>query len=215
MRLGLSSTTRRRLLGRGAALMTLPLSARTAWATPYSGAAEAVVERLVHQVWTAVQAGDTSEIDRRRLRLAIEQQTDLGLLGRLVLGRYWRTASPSQRDEYLDLFRSFVVQVFVDRLRPYAGRDLGALDDHFQIVASRPAGKNDILVHSRILPPASPALEVHWRLRHRTDGPVIIDAIVEGVSLLVTQRSEFATVLERNGLDGLLVELRSRVSEPA
>jgi phospholipid transport system substrate-binding protein len=212
MRLGRSTIARRRLLGRGAILLALPLSASTALATPYSDAAEEVVERLVQQVWTAVQASHTDDLDRHHLQLAIEQETDLGLLGRLVLGRYWRTASPSQRDEYLRLFRSYVVQVFVNRLRPYAGRELGALDQHFQIVASRPAGKRDVLVHSRILPPTGQALEVHWRLRHRDDGPVIIDAIVEGISLLVTQRSEFATVLERDGLDGLLSELRSRVS---
>ena len=212
MRLGHTSLTRRRLLGRGAALMALPMTAGAAFATPYSDAAEQVVQQLVHQVWAAVQISPSDHLDRRRLQLAIEQQTDLGLLGRLALGRYWRAATPDQRDEYLTLFRSFVVQVFVDRLSPYAGRDVGPIEQHFRIVASRPAGKRDILVHSRIMPPGGSHLEVHWRLRDRPEGPVIIDAIVEGVSLLVTQRSEFATVLERKGLDGLLVELRSRVS---
>lgn len=215
MRFGHPSTTRRRLLSRGVFLLALPLSASTALATPYAAAAEQVVERLVRQVWTIAQTSHGDAIDRQHLRQAIEQQTDLELLARLALGRYWRTATASQREEYVGLFRTFVVQVLIDRLRPFVGRDLGRLDDHFRIVASRPAGKRDILVHSQIVPPGSQPLDVHWRLRDRSDGPVIIDAIVEGVSLLVTQRSEFATVLERVGLDGLLVELRSRISAPA
>jgi phospholipid transport system substrate-binding protein len=52
-------------------------------------------------------------------------------------------------------------------------------------------------------------------LRERPGEPVIIDLIVEGISLLVTQRSEFAAVLERSGVDGLLTELRARVAQPA
>ena len=45
-------------------------------------------------------------------------------------------------------------------------------------------------------------------------GPVVIDLIIEGISLLVTQRSEFAAVLERAGVDGLLAELNARVTQP-
>jgi phospholipid transport system substrate-binding protein len=55
-------------------------------------------------------------------------------------------------------------------------------------------------------------LQVDWRLRAQDDGRlVVIDVIVAGVSLIVTQRSEFSTVIERQGFDGLLAELRQRV----
>ena len=84
----------------------------------------------------------------------------------------------------------------------------------FQVVASRPVGNLDILVQSRVLPSGSQPLRVDWRLRERPDGPVVIDLIIEGISLLVTQRSEFAAVLERNGVDGLLTELNARVTQP-
>ena len=43
---------------------------------------------------------------------------------------------------------------------------------------------------------------------------MIIELIIEGISLLVTQRSEFAAVLERIGVEGLLAELNSRVTQP-
>jgi phospholipid transport system substrate-binding protein len=70
-------------------------------------------------------------------------------------------------------------------------------------------------VQSRVLPPGGQPLRVDWRLRERPDRPVVIDLIVEGISLLVTQRSEFAAVLERTGVDGLLIELKARVTQPA
>jgi phospholipid transport system substrate-binding protein len=57
-------------------------------------------------------------------------------------------------------------------------------------------------------------LTVDWRLRPRDDRPVIIDLIIEGASLLVSQRSEFAAVIERSSMDGLLTELRARAQAP-
>jgi ABC-type transporter MlaC component len=53
-------------------------------------------------------------------------------------------------------------------------------------------------------------VHVDWRLRDAGQGPVIIDLIIEGASLLVAQRSEFATVIERADIDGLLAELEAR-----
>jgi phospholipid transport system substrate-binding protein len=57
-----------------------------------------------------------------------------------------------------------------------------------------------------------PPLKVDWRIRERGDGDLVaIDVIIEGISLVVTQRSEFSAVIERSGMDGLLAELRQRV----
>ena len=107
-----------------------------------------------------------------------------------------------------------MLQTFVQRLRQYVGSELGFAGERFQIIASRPVGERDILVQSRIAPPSSQPLRVDWRLRERPGEPVIIDLIVEGISLLVTQRSEFAAVLERGGIDRLLSELEARISQP-
>ena len=55
-------------------------------------------------------------------------------------------------------------------------------------------------------------LKVDWRVRELDGGDLVaIDVIIEGVSLIVTQRSEFSSVIERSGMDGLLAELRQRV----
>jgi phospholipid transport system substrate-binding protein len=175
-----------------------------------------VVQQLVERVWQLLgERGDAPDIDRDHLLSLLDEGTDLSLLGRLVLGRYWRDASPGQRTEYLQLFRRYMLQTFIQRLRQYAGTDMSHPGERFQIIASRPVGERDILVQSRVAPPTSQPLRVDWRLRERPGEPVIIDLIVEGISLLVTQRSEFAAVLERGGVEGLLAELRARVTQPA
>lgn len=208
---GLKHLGRRQLLGGGAALLGSLLPLQTAVATPSSAAAEKVVQRLIDQVWRVMEDHGEEGIDYDDLLSVLDDEADLSLLGRLVLGRYWRQAKPAQRTEYLQLFRRFMLQTFAQRLRQYTGTDMGRSDERFQIIASRAVGQRDILVQSRVVPPSSQPLRVDWRLRERADEPVIIDLIVEGISLLVTQRSEFAAVLERGGIDGLLAELRARV----
>jgi phospholipid transport system substrate-binding protein len=207
------SLLRRQLILGGFALLSWPLPRRPASAAPTAAVAEEVVQRLVDQVWQLLASGGVDSVDQDDLLSLLEEGTDLSLLGQLVLGRYWRQANPRQRSEYLRLFRRYMLQTFVQRLRQYVGSDLGFAGERFQIIASRPVGQRDILVQSRVAPPSSQPLRVDWRLRERPGEPVIIDLIVEGISLLVTQRSEFAAVLERGGIDRLLSELQARVSD--
>jgi phospholipid transport system substrate-binding protein len=210
-----TSLDRRQLIGAWLALLVSLVPGRVARAVPSAAAAEEVVRRLVDQVWQLLAERGVEQVDNQDLHSVLDEGTDLSLLGRLVLGRYWRQANARQRTEYLRLFRRYMLQTFIQRLRQYAGADLGQPGARFQIIASRPVGERDVLVQSRVAPPTSQPLRVDWRLRERPGEPVIIDLIVEGISLLVTQRSEFAAVLERSGVDGLLAELRARVAQPA
>jgi phospholipid transport system substrate-binding protein len=213
MALGGTLLDRRSLIA-GLALLGALLPVRAVAAARATAAAEEVVQRLVDRLWQVLAEQGVGALDEQGLLAVLEEGTDLTLLGRLVLGRYWRDANPRQRTMYLQLFRRYMVQTFLQRLRQYAGNGAGQPGPAFEVVASRPVGNSDILVQSRVLPPGSQPLRVDWRLRERPDGPVIIDLIIEGISLLVTQRSEFAAVLERTGVDGLLNELNARVTQP-
>ncbi|MEZ5930563.1 MAG: ABC transporter substrate-binding protein [Alphaproteobacteria bacterium] len=174
--------------------------------------AHALVTRLVEHILQVISSDQGDSGRERRLMAAIESQTDLSLLARMTMGRYWRQATVRQQDAFVDVFRRYLLQSFTSRLRRYAGSDLGSVRERFAITATQPAGKGDVVVRSRIHPPAGVPLEVDWRLRSRDGRLFIIDLVVEGVSLLITQRSEFGSVLERVGIDGLIGELQSRVA---
>jgi len=213
--MGPASLRRRQLILGGLTLLGALLPHGAGAAAPPVATAEEVVRRLVDQVWRMLAEGGIENVDRDNLLAVVDEGADLSLLGRLVLGRYWRQANSRQRTEYLRLFRHYIFQTFVQRLRQYVGSDLGYVSDRFQVIASRRVGERDVLVQSRVAPPTGQPVRVDWRLREGPEEPVIIDLIVEGISLLVTQRSEFAAVLERGGIDGLLSELRVRVTQPA
>ena len=213
MEFSINAVTRRQLfLGALGFLGTIAGSRAGHAASEREREASAMVARLVEHILQVIGSKNGGSSQERRLMAAIESQTDLSLLARMTMGRHWRRASAQQRERFVEVFRRYLLRSFTSRLRRYAGAGLGPARDRFAIAGTQNAGKNDVVVRSRIEPPSGPPLSVDWRLRSRDGRLFIIDLVVEGVSLLITQRSEFASVLERIGIDGLIGELQTRVA---
>jgi phospholipid transport system substrate-binding protein len=200
--------SRRRLLAMSAGLTLAP---RFPLAAVPAADAQAVVQDLARRAWELLDRDDLDE--RRRLdqlTQLLTSRTDVPLLSRLVLGQHWRQLNEVQRARYEELFASVVMRNLARRLDQYANGAEGPLDEHFRVLGAQPAGNDDVLVRTKVLTQAGDPIDVDWRLRARDDQPVIIDLIIAGVSLLVAQRSEFAAVIERSSMDGLLAELQAR-----
>jgi phospholipid transport system substrate-binding protein len=203
--------SRRRLVLMTAGLALLTLSPGPAPAATTPEGATAVIQDLAERAWGLLHRKDLDQRHRLdQLTQLLTSKTDVPLLSRLVLGRYWRDLSEAQQAGYEKLFRAVVMRNLARRLDQYANGASGPLDQHFRIVGEQPAGGDDVLVRTKVLTQEGDNLNVDWRLRVRDGRPVIIDTIVAGASLLVSQRSEFAAVIERSNVDGLLTELRAR-----
>ena len=190
------------------AILLLPLAWRPVDAAPSAESARALIEEVSAEVLTILS--DQSRGNRQKfddLIVLLEEPIDLDLVARLILGRYWRTTDDGQRQQYLQLFREYALANLASKLHLYRGQS-------FEVTGAKVVSDQDALVTSRILSDGQPPLQVDWRLRQRSDGGLVtIDLIVEGVSLIVTLRSEFASVIERQGFDGLLAELRTRIAQ--
>lgn len=148
---------------------------------------------------------DKREAEFRRLFL---KNFDVDTIARFVVGNYWRSAGDAERAEFRKLFEDYVVAAYVARLSTYSG-------EQFQVKDEIAAG-DDIVVNSTIIRPSGPPVRVEWRVRNGSDGPRIIDVIVEGVSMAITQRSEFSAVMQQGGkgLASLNDKLRAKVVQP-
>lgn len=212
MKRALVRLRRRDAIGLLAITSLLPVAGRAARSEVATADAEATVNDLAAQIWSLFGRADLDSQGRiHALAELLVANTDVELLGRLVLGRYWQQLDDPQRTRYLTLFREVVMGNFASRLNQYAEDAQGPFEERFTISSSAPAGKQDVLVRSRVRPRSGKSLAVDWRLREGDHGPVIIDVTIEGVSLLVSQRSEFAAVIERSDMEGLLAELEARV----
>ena len=120
--------------------------------------AEQVVQELADQIWATLNtsgADDSARVDR--LMALLETHTDVDLISRLALGRYWNQLPEAQQKDYQQLFRDVVIRSLARRLNGYAPDAKDPIEERFQILGSAPAGKSDTLVRSKVFPRDGPA----------------------------------------------------------
>lgn len=168
--------------------------------------------RFIGQLSTAVSAtlSDSGLDDTRRvqaLRGLLVQGLDTDTIGRVVLGRYWRGATAAQRQEYQRLFQAFILTNYATRLAKYPSASVA-------ITSARPGKRNLVIVGSLMKRPAKPPVRVDWLVAHTAQGHRVIDVLIEGISMAITRRAEFAAIIKRNGgnLEGLLATLRLKTT---
>jgi phospholipid transport system substrate-binding protein len=195
-------------------LIALPLAIAAGPATAAPDTGDAKATAFMNELWN--QALDLLNKKRpaaerqARFRELFHKDFDTSGIARFVLGRYWRTASPEEKQEFLKLFDNYVVYVYTARLSDFEG-------EQFKITGARP-DQDSVLVSTDVTTPGAPQpLRVDWRLVNDDGAYKISDVIVAGVSMLVTQRSEFASVIQRHGgqLQGLIDLMRQKIASAA
>ncbi|MCS6891126.1 MAG: ABC transporter substrate-binding protein [Rhodovarius sp.] len=136
--------------------------------------------------------GLSTEERRQRVAAILRRSVDIEGVGRFVLGRFWRQASPAEQAEYLRLFEESLI-------RNLAGR-FGELQGVAFTVERNPRLiEEDVVVATIVTRPGQPPVTLEWRVAEVGGQPRIVDLIAEGASLRLTQRSEYAAVITRGG----------------
>ncbi len=152
----------------------------------------------------ASTAADVAGLRQSALEDLIRDGFDLDLTSRLVLGKHWGRATAGQRAAFKDLFAPYLLSTYARQLDAYRVETLA-------VVASKRIGERDFLVQTSI-EGNSEVVNAVWRVRAHNGDYRIIDVLVDGISLTLTERSEFASVIGRVGLEGTLALLRERLS---
>ena len=171
--------------------------------------AEAFIAGLADQAIDAMTMPNASQSDRiESFKLLLNENFAVKTIARYVIGRHWKKATKSQKEEYLNLFQELLAVTYANRFSEYAGENLN-------VVKSSVSSAKDTVVHSQIVREGTQPVSVNWHVRSSDNVTFkIIDIKVEGVSLGQTQKSEFSSVIRQNGgkVEGLLAVLRERVS---
>jgi phospholipid transport system substrate-binding protein len=157
-----------------------------------------------------VLTSQMSDADREaHFRQLFEEGFDVPAISRFVLGPYWRTASDAQQQEFIKLFEAYEVHAYSVRFSAYTGQQL-------KVVGSRPEGDKGALVLSQIANTDGGApVKVDWRVSGGDGSYKMTDVMVEGVSMALTERQQFASVIQRGGgqLEVLLKLLREKTGQ--
>jgi phospholipid transport system substrate-binding protein len=187
----------------------------------FSGIASAADERgpeeLVKQVTAEVLAAIKSDKklaagDRQAaLKLAEEKvlpHIDFEEATRLAVGRAWAEASPEQKKRLVAEFRRMLVRTYANAIGPYEGQSM-------KVSPSRQKpDEKEATVRAQFLRSGGKPVQLEYQMRKTDAGWKVYDIVVEGVSLVLTYRSEFDAVVKQQGIDGLIKRLSEKNAPP-
>jgi phospholipid transport system substrate-binding protein len=181
-----------------------------AGAAPSDGAARLIDELARQTIDIVADKGLDRAARAEKLLALLDKGFDGDTISRFVLGNHWRTATDAEKREFMEVFREFTALSYAKRFEAYSGQKLEILGIRDQTTDK---GKRKAMVQSELTRSDGTPVKVDWRVREAGDGWRIYDVVVEGVSMLLTQRSEFTAVIQQQGgMSGLLQQLRKRTA---
>lgn len=184
--------SRRAFLGFAAALAAGTSIAPIAGAAA-SKEAEAFITNLANEALKDLSDKLPEPELEKRFKSLLDKNFDMPRISRFVLGRYWNSASDKEKQDFQGLFEAYVVRAYSIRFSEYSGEIV-------KVTGSRSESADNTVVSSQILQPGgAPPVHVDWIVRKESDAFRIADVSVDGVSMVLTQKQEFAAVIERNG----------------
>lgn len=166
------------------------------------------IEQLADNAITSLTKEDMDSKTRDEIfREILLEGFNVPTIARFVLGSNWRRSTAAQREEYLSLFEDMLVDTYAYRFAEYSGQ-------HLEVVGERHIRSNDSKVSSRVISPNSSPVDVNWHVRQNDNGRYqVIDVEIAGVSMSLTQRSDFSSVIRRGGMEALLNHMREKLGE--
>jgi phospholipid transport system substrate-binding protein len=174
---------------------------------------EALVKKMTQDVLDAIKSDkQLAAGDRQKaIKLAEEKilpHVDFEEATRLAVARGWAQASPEQKKRLVQEFRSMLVRTYSNAITAYQGQTMKVMP-----VRMKP-GDDEVTVHNQFIRPGAKPVAIDYSMRKTGQGWKIYDIVVEGVSLVLTYRSEFDAVVKQDGIDGLIKRL-SQKNTPA
>jgi phospholipid transport system substrate-binding protein len=170
---------------------------------------EELVKKVTAEVLDAVKSDKALAQGDRTKALALAEEKilphiDFQEATRLAVNRAWAAATPEQQTKLVGEFRTMLIRIYSQSLDAYQGQTMRVMP-----LKAAP-GATDVTVRNQYLRPGQSAIVVDYEMRRTPAGWKIYDIVVEGVSLVLTYRSEFEQVTRASGVDGLLARMAEK-----
>ncbi|MCB1351434.1 MAG: ABC transporter substrate-binding protein [Rhodobacteraceae bacterium] len=183
----------------GAAALPRPLLALTVpQAQAFVGSISGELDRLVNSGRSGSQL--YSQFEQILARYA-----DMPVVGASVLGPPWRSATSAQKSAFISTFQSYLARKYGRQFEEYRNARI-------QVTGGKDAGRAGVLINTTVVRPGRENIGVDWQISDRSGSAKAVNLIIEGVSLLATERAEIGAILDSQGgsIDKLIAELRRR-----
>lgn len=168
------------------------------------GPAASLIEKTSAQVIDLIKT-TTGAQREAGIRQVLEASFDLNYMGQQALGKYWAGASPEQQARYLRAAVGAEAHAYAERFGQYGGQTLT-----LGKTTTRPNGVT--VIDSRLNQTNGQPIKIEWEVRDIGGAPRITDVKIEGVSMVITRRTDFTSYIQNNGgkVEALIHELEAR-----
>jgi phospholipid transport system substrate-binding protein len=170
-----------------------------------------LIKNTVHEVIGIIkQDKDIQAGDQKKINALVDAKVlphfDFARMTQLAVGKYWRTATPEQKQALVTEFRNMLVRTYTKVFTVYRN----------QTVEFKPlrmsAGDTEATVKTVIINPGSQPIPVDYEMKIAADGWKVFDISIEGVSMVMSYRGTFSSQIQDAGIDGLIKALSDKNS---
>jgi phospholipid transport system substrate-binding protein len=190
-------------------ILIMPLLLMMGMAQANTQSAEDIVKATADQVISRI-ADNRDNLDAHPEQIydlineLVIPHFDFTSMSKWVLGKNWRQASDTQREKFINQFRTLLVRTYARALLEYSDQEI-----NYMPVESNP-NSNLVVVKTEVQSPGSNAVPINYRM-HISDGEwKVVDIAVDGISLVATYRGSFSSEIRKNGIDSLITKLTER-----
>jgi phospholipid transport system substrate-binding protein len=155
-----------------------------------------------------IQAGDPKKINAL-VDAKVLPHFDFTRMTQLAVGKYWRTATPEQKQALAGEFRDMLVRTYTKVFTVY--RDQSVEMKPFRMAPD----DTEVTVKTVIIKPGSQPIPVDYEMKIAADGWKVFDISIEGVSMVMSYRGTFASEIQDSGIDGLIKTLSDKNTSSA
>ena len=168
------------------------------------------VQETADKASEALNKRQSKEEKMEKLKIIAKETVDIKGIGYYSLGTYRKKISDKKKDEYFEVFEQYFLKSFSSRLAEYT-------DPRIRVDTQKKLNDKYTMVSSTLLATSEkPEIKIDWRvITKNPDNPLIIDVIIEGVSLAKVQREEFNSIIQNNDgdINSLLLTLQEFVDK--
>ena len=182
-------------------------SAVKVFAQDGSGAtARQVVEKFQTELIAVMKNGKQLGFAGRYDKLydPVSNSHDLTKIARIVVGKEWEKLSEAQQQKLVDVFSRFSVASYAHNFKEYSG-------ESFVFDSEEETARGGVVIHSHLAIPDDKPVKFDYMLKEKGNSWRIINIIANGVSDLALKRSEYTTILQREGFDALIAKINEKI----
>lgn len=168
--------------------------------------AKQVVDKFQNELLSVMKKGKQSSFSDRYSELynAVANSHDLTKIARIVVGKEWEKLSSEQQQKLVEVFSKLSVAAYTHNFKDYNG-------ESFTFDSEEETTKGGVVIHSHLSIPDEKDVKFDYMLKENGNNWRIINIIANGVSDLALKRTEYTSILQRDGFDALISKINEKI----